>query len=341
MNRPLSSVRCQPQHVSPAARQFLSSFTDQTIRRAAADLIEFGIRPKEHNRWFCLGYTNGVELAARNAEGASRLLKQVEAAPGKILRDIVSAHRPVPNEPTLGALHNSALKTTERPPQALASLLDGLGPEAQAAAWFEHTVAAGILAYNHGDLFAGHLRAVLDRLVPHQAFMTRRILAHSNPIESVHPPALVSFFAFSYPHTPIERRVITALAAHLCNSPRRDPLQLRHWILQGFRLGRELGRCDLTTRNALFEEYGPVKSQNVFILLETYFGNEPADWTEQRIYQGSLEYWKAEAPELKNIRIRPNRIAVVRIMFDFALWMGMAAEVQIDNLAGRSSFACN
>jgi hypothetical protein len=102
-------------------------------------------------------------------------------------------------------------------------------------------------------------------------------------------------------------------------------LEIADWILCGFREGLLLSTRNAPLRKRLFAESTREGMKAVRSLFGEHVGPNPTGWRPQRLVSETLAWLRKAHPDFEKPNCRAVEFERIRHLFDFTLWMGLAA----------------
>lgn len=318
----------------PRKQASLPEFGHATLNWLGQDLLEleFGLGSEASVRWALVGFSCGLRLASLESGHAKKLLRECGSDHREsLLAEIVLpqvGRRPLTVTDELSKLGRVFVNLLTDPPSEIRSELTGLDSAQQFAWWFRHSVIWGLQAgLNADSLFTGRMLAFLERLPINQRFISDRLTFILRAERRLRRPALVEFFDYTYPRTPIERTTIVGCAEKILEELAHwnKSGDIADWILCGFREGLILSTRNVPLRKRIFAESTRGGMQAVWSLFAEYVGPEPSGWQPKRLVRETLAWLRKVHPNLEKPNCRAVEFERIREVFDFAFWMGLVA----------------
>jgi len=295
--------------------------------------LEFGLGSETWARWTSVGFSCGLRLASVESGHAKKLVRECSAEDdGANMLDALVLHRlaqrPLTVTDELTKVRTVFVKLLTEPPAEVQGELTRRDRGQQLAWWFRHSIVWGMEAgLNADSLFTGRMLAFLDRLPLNQRFISDRLVHIFRAGERPRRPALIEFFDYSYPDTPVERMTIVELAGKVLGELTHwgKPHGIADWILCGFREGLLLSTRNAPLRKRLFAESTREGMQAVRSLFLEHVGPDPAGWQPQRLVIETMAWLRKVHPNLSKPNCRAVEFERIRQLFDFAFWMGLVA----------------
>src|SRR6266702_1508289 len=337
MGKGMSSETSRKHSSVPASRKPAGppDFGHPALNWLGQDLLEleFELASEARVRWTVAGFSCGLRLASAESGHAKKLLRECAAggAVAKMLDELALhrlAQRPLTVTDELTKVRTVFIKLLTEPPKEAQGELARLDRGQQLAWWFRHSIAWGMHAgLNADSLFTGRMLAFLERLPLNQRFISDRLAHILRAGGRPRRPTLIELFDYSYPATPVERITIVELAGKVLGELTRwgKPLEIADWILCGFREGLLLSTRNAPLRKRLFAELRSEGMEDVRSLFAKHIWPDPTGWRPQRLVSDTLAWLQKVHPELVKPNCRSVEFERIRHLFDFTIWMGLAA----------------
>jgi len=318
----------------PRKQAGLPEFGHPALNWLGQDLLEleFRLDSKASVGWTSVGFSCGLRLATVESRHAKKMLGdcgsgQTESLLAEIVLPQVG-QRPLTVTDELSKLSRVFGSFLKNPPREIRGELAGLDSAQQFAWWFRHSVVWGLQAgLNADSLFTGRMLAFLDRLPLNQRFISDRLTFILRAEGRLRRPALVEFFDYTYPNTPVERTTIVGFAEKVLEELTHwnKSLEVADWILCGFREGLLLSTRNVPLRKRIFAESTREGMQAVWQLFAKHVGPDAARWHPKRLVSEILAWLRHVHPGVAEPNCRAVEFERIRHLFDFAFWMGLAA----------------